>query len=135
MRPKPKQVEVALDKISLLGARCYAPAHGPVVRYSLSRFTYDYRQWCQGQKSQELSVALLYASAYGNTAILANAIAQGLVQNGVNVESINCELADSAEINRIVETLRWLDYRLTYFRRPCTDSNSNCFRNSSLCGG
>jgi flavin reductase (DIM6/NTAB) family NADH-FMN oxidoreductase RutF len=82
----------------------YAPAHGPVVRYSLSRFTYDYRQWCQKQKSQELSVALLYASAYGNTAILANAIAQGLIQNGINVESIDCELADTAEITRLIET-------------------------------
>jgi len=101
--PQAKQVEVALEKFSVFGAKCYAPAHGPVVRYSLSRFTYDYRQWCQGQKSQELSVALLYASAYGNTATLANAIAQGLIENGVNVESINCELTDSTEITRIVE--------------------------------
>ncbi|MBD2204690.1 flavin reductase [Calothrix sp. FACHB-1219] len=101
--PQTKQVEVALDKFTVLGAKCYAPAHGPVVRYSLSRFTYDYRQWCQGQKSQELSVALLYASAYGNTAILANAIAQGLIENGINVESINCELTEPAEITRIVE--------------------------------
>jgi flavorubredoxin/flavin reductase (DIM6/NTAB) family NADH-FMN oxidoreductase RutF len=101
--PQAKQVEVALDKLTVLGAKFYAPAHGPVVRYSLSRFTYDYRQWCQEQKSQELSVALLYASAYGNTAILAHDIAQGLIQNGVNVESINCELADPAEITRIVE--------------------------------
>jgi flavorubredoxin/flavin reductase (DIM6/NTAB) family NADH-FMN oxidoreductase RutF len=101
--PQAKQVEVALEKISVFAAKSYAPAHGPVVRYSLSRFTYDYRQWCQGQKSQELSVALLYASAYGNTAVLANAIAQGLIENGVNVESINCELTDTAEITRIVE--------------------------------
>ncbi|WP_392535370.1 diflavin flavoprotein [Nostoc sp. C117] len=101
--PQAKQVEVALDKLTVLGAKFYAPAHGPVVRYSLSRFTYDYRQWCQEQKSQELSVALLYASAYGNTAILANDIAQGLIQSGVNVESINCELTDPAEITRIVE--------------------------------
>ncbi|MBE9007639.1 diflavin flavoprotein [Fortiea sp. LEGE XX443] len=101
--PQAKQVEVALDKLTALGARYYAPAHGPVVRYSLSRFTYDYRQWCQGQKSQEFSVALLYASAYGNTAIVANAIAQGLIQNGINVESIDCELADTAEITRLVE--------------------------------
>ncbi|MBD2435859.1 diflavin flavoprotein [Nostoc sp. FACHB-110] len=98
-----KQVEVALDKLTALNARYYAPAHGPVVRYSLSRFTYDYRQWCQGQKSQEFSVALLYASAYGNTAIVANAIAQGLIQNGVNVESIDCELADTAQITRLIE--------------------------------
>ncbi|BAZ53918.1 flavin reductase domain-containing protein [Nostoc sp. NIES-4103] len=101
--PQAKQVEAALDKLTALGAKFYAPAHGPVVRYSLSRFTYDYRQWSQKQKSQELSVALLYASAYGNTAILANGIAQGLIENGVNVESINCELADPAEITRIVE--------------------------------
>lgn len=101
--PQAKQVEAALDKVVMLGARSYAPGHGPVVRYSLSRFTYDYRQWCQGQKSQDLNVALLYTSAYGNTGILANAIAQGLVQNDVNVQSVNCELADTAEITRIVE--------------------------------
>ncbi len=101
--PQAKQVEVALDKFSVFGAKCYAPAHGPIVRYSLSRFTYDYRQWCQGQKSQELTVALLYASAYGNTAIVANAIAQGLIANGVNVESVNCELVESAEITQIIE--------------------------------
>jgi flavorubredoxin/flavin reductase (DIM6/NTAB) family NADH-FMN oxidoreductase RutF len=98
-----KQVEVALEKLSIFPAKCYAPAHGPVVRYSLSRFNFDYRQWCQKQKLQELSVALLYASAYGNTAIVANAIAQGLIENGVNVESINCELAEPAEITRIIE--------------------------------
>ncbi|WP_242462692.1 diflavin flavoprotein, partial [Trichormus variabilis] len=101
--PQAKQVEAALDKVVMLGARYYAPGHGPVVRYSLSRFTYDYRQWCQGQKAQDLNVALLYTSAYGNTGILANAIAQGLVQNDVNVQSVNCELADTAEITRIVE--------------------------------
>ncbi|MEH2178984.1 diflavin flavoprotein [Nostoc sp.] len=101
--PQAKQVEVALEKLSIFPAKSYAPAHGPVVRYSLSRFTFDYRQWCQGQKLQELSVALLYASAYGNTAIVANAIAQGLIKNGVNVQSINCELAEPAEITRIVE--------------------------------
>ncbi|MEJ1932094.1 diflavin flavoprotein [Nostoc sp. NIES-2111] len=101
--PQAKQVEAALDKVAILGARCYAPGHGPVVRYSLSRFTYDYRQWCQGQKSLDLNVALLYTSAYGNTGILANAIARGLTENGVNVESLNCELAEPAEIARIVE--------------------------------
>lgn len=101
--PQAKQVEAALEKMAVFPAKTYAPGHGPVVNYSLSRFTYDYNQWCQNQKSQELTVALLYASAYGNTAILARAIASGLVENGINVESINCELADTQEITRIVE--------------------------------
>ncbi len=102
--PQAKQVETALEKLLPLGAQTYAPAHGPVVRYSLSRFTYDYREWGQQQEQQELRVALLYASAYGNTAILASAIAQGLIQSEVAVESINCELADSNEISRALET-------------------------------
>lgn len=99
-----KQVEVALEKLACFAAKLYAPGHGPIVRYSLSRFTYDYRQWCQQQKNQQLRVALLYASAYGNTATLAAAIAQGLIESGVAVESINCESACSAEIARAVET-------------------------------
>ena len=101
--PQSKQVEAILEKIAVFPAKTYAPAHGPIVNYSVSRFTYDYQQWCQNQKSQELTVALIYASAYGNTAILAGAIANGLIENGVNVESINCELADTEEITRVVE--------------------------------
>ena len=97
-----KQVEAALDKLAPFSTKLYAPGHGPIVRYSLSRFTYDYRQWCQQQKTQELRVTLLYASAYGNTATMANAIAQGLLQNGISVESINCEFAETSEITRAV---------------------------------
>lgn len=98
-----KQVTGILDKIEGLSAKYYAPNHGVVVRYSLSRLTYDYRQWCQAQTRQTLKVALLYASAYGNTATLAHAIAQGLMDNGVGVDLLNCEVADSEEITRIIE--------------------------------
>ena len=98
-----KQVEAALDKMTALSTKMYAPNHGSVVRYSLSRFSYDYRQWCQKQKSQDLKVALLYASAYGNTTIAANAIAQGLIKQGIQVESINCENADTATITQAIK--------------------------------
>jgi flavorubredoxin/flavin reductase (DIM6/NTAB) family NADH-FMN oxidoreductase RutF len=98
-----KQVEAALDKLSEIRAKIYAPGHGPLVRYSLSRFTFDYRQWCEQQKTQDLNVALLYASAYGNTATLANAIAQGMIHAGASIQSINCEFADPAEIAAALE--------------------------------
>ena len=97
-----KQVAEILDKIESFSAKYYAPGHGVLVRYSLSRLTYDYRQWCQQQQSQDLKVALLYASAYGNTAIIAQAIAQGIMEQGVAVESINCELATTEEITRAI---------------------------------
>ncbi len=99
-----KQLEAALAKLTPLTSKIYAPAHGPLVKYSLSRFSYDYQQWCQQQTNQEFKVVLLYASAYGNTAIMAKAIAQGLVQSGVAVESINCELTPTEEITTAIQT-------------------------------
>ena len=100
-----KQVETALDlQMTKSAVKCFAPGHGPLVRSSLSRLHNDYRQWCQQQAHQTFRVVLLYASAYGSTAILADAIAQGLIQSGVFVESINCELTDPAELAQAIET-------------------------------
>jgi flavorubredoxin/flavin reductase (DIM6/NTAB) family NADH-FMN oxidoreductase RutF len=98
-----RQVEVALDKLASFPAKFYAPGHGPIARYSLSRFTHDYRQWSQQQTNQDLTVALIYASAYGNTATLAQAIAKGITKAGVAVESINCEFTEPTEIQAAVE--------------------------------
>jgi len=103
MAPHARQVETALDKLSELPVRLYATGHGPLVRYALIELTQAYRTWSQQQTTQDTMVALLYASAYGNTAILAQAIARGITKSGVGVESINCEFAEPAEIQAAVE--------------------------------
>ncbi len=97
------QVEAALQKLEPFKAKLYAPAHGPIVRHSLSRLTLDYRDWCQQQQAKELSVAMLYTSAYGNTGLLAQAIAQGITQSGVAVQMINCEYTPPSEIAQVIE--------------------------------
>lgn len=97
-----QQVDTVLDKLADLPAQLYAPGHGPVVKHSLSRLTLNYRLWCQQQQTKDLNVALLYTSAYGNTGTVAEAIAQGIRQTGVVVNSINCELANPAEITQAV---------------------------------
>ncbi|GAB4133812.1 MAG: diflavin flavoprotein [Cyanobacteria bacterium J069] len=99
-----KQVEAALDRLSDVthAALILAPGHGPLVRYSASRLVFDYRYWCEQQDQQDFSVALLYASAYGNTATMAAAIARGLTQAGVTVASINCEFTDPDEITAAI---------------------------------
>jgi flavorubredoxin/flavin reductase (DIM6/NTAB) family NADH-FMN oxidoreductase RutF len=99
-----KQLATALRKFKSLSTKIYAPAHGSLIKFSLSRFSYDYQQWCQQQTSQEFKVILLYASAYGNTAIIANAIAQGLIESGIAVQLINCELATTEEITQAIAT-------------------------------
>ncbi|MBP5972814.1 flavin reductase [Brasilonema sp. CT11] len=101
--PHARQVETALDKLSDLSVRMYATGHGPLVRYSLIELTEFYHQWCREQASQETSVALIYASAYGSTTTLAQAIARGMTKAGVAVESINCEFAEPEEIRAAVE--------------------------------
>jgi len=103
MAPHARQVETALEKLSELPVRMYGVGHGPIVRYGLIELTQAYRQWSKQQTSQELTVALLYASAYGSTATLAQAIARGITKAGVAVESINCEFAEPDEIRAAVE--------------------------------
>lgn len=103
MAPHARTVEAALDKLADLPTRLYATGHGPMVRYSLIELTQFYRHWCEQQKSQETSVALIYASAYGNTATLAQAIARGITKAGVAVESINCEATTPEEIREAIE--------------------------------
>ncbi|MGD1704086.1 diflavin flavoprotein [Dapis sp. BLCC M229] len=98
-----KQALSTLEKISELTVKFYGSGHGPMVRYGMMELTSLYRKWSQEQSSRDLNVALLYASAYGNTATVAQAIARGLTKAGVAVESINCEAATSNEIKEVVE--------------------------------
>ncbi|MDZ8067857.1 MAG: diflavin flavoprotein [Nostoc sp. DedQUE08] len=103
MAPHARQVETALDKLVNFPVRMYATGHGPLVRYGLIDLTKAYREWSQQQTSADLTVALIYASAYGNTATLAQAIARGITKAGVAVESINCEFTEPEEIRAAVE--------------------------------
>ena len=103
MAPHARSVETALDKLADLPTRFYATGHGPLVRYSMTLLTQFYRQWSEEQKAQETTVALIYASAYGNTTTLGQAIARGITKAGVAVEAINCEAAETAEIQKAVE--------------------------------
>lgn len=103
MAPHARQVETALEKLADFPVRMYATGHGPLVRYGLIDLTKAYREWSQQQTSADLTVVLIYASAYGNTATLAQAIARGVTKAGVAVESINCEFTEPEEIRAAVE--------------------------------
>jgi flavorubredoxin/flavin reductase (DIM6/NTAB) family NADH-FMN oxidoreductase RutF len=101
--PQARQVETALDKLQDFEVQTYATAHGPLVKYGLQTLTQEYRQWIKQQQTQDLQVALIYASAYGNTTTVGQAIARGISKAGIRVEAINCEAAEPAEIQSVVE--------------------------------
>ncbi|MEO0541824.1 MAG: diflavin flavoprotein [Cyanobacteria bacterium P01_A01_bin.105] len=103
MAPNAKQVGMALEKLADFSARLYGVGHGPVVCNGIHDLVQHYQQWTERQQQQSLSVALIYASAYGNTATIGQAIARGITKAGVGVESINAEQAEPAEIKTAAE--------------------------------
>lgn len=56
----------------------------------------------QQQNAKTAKVAVLYASAYGNTASLAQAISRGITKAGVGVEMVNLEQATNEEAEAIL---------------------------------
>jgi hypothetical protein len=106
MAPMARQVESVVDRLDDLPIRTIAPGHGPAIDQSWRSLLADYRRWGAAQGRANLSVALLYASAYGNTATIADALAQGVARTGVRVESLNCEFAPAEQL---LETIRGCD--------------------------
>jgi len=98
MAPMARQVEMVLSRIEDLPIRTIAPGHGPAIATSWRSLLSDYRRWGESQGRSRLSVALLYASAYGNTAAIADALARGVSRSGVRVESLNCEFCESEQL-------------------------------------
>jgi flavorubredoxin/flavin reductase (DIM6/NTAB) family NADH-FMN oxidoreductase RutF len=106
MAPMARQVEVVVDRLEELDIRTIAPGHGPAIAQSWRSLLADYRRWGESQERSSQSVALLFASAYGNTAAIADALAQGISRTGVRVESINCEFSPPEQL---LATIRGCD--------------------------
>ena len=102
MAPMARQVDTVLDRLDDLPIRTIAPFHGPAVSDSWRSLLADYRRWGEGQGRASLSVGLLYASAYGNTAAIADALARGVARSGVRVESLNCEFAEPEHLQQTI---------------------------------
>lgn len=75
-------VQSALKKLPLAEIKFLCPLHGPIWRENLSYFVNKYDLWSR-YEPEEKGVVVLYASMYGHTASLAQALAENLAQKGV----------------------------------------------------
>ncbi|MGC6484009.1 MAG: diflavin flavoprotein, partial [Synechococcus sp.] len=98
MAPMATQVDAVVERLEELDIRTIAPGHGPAIEASWRSLLSDYRRWGEGQQKAALNVALLFASAYGNTAAIADALARGVSRTGVRVTSLNCEFTPADEL-------------------------------------
>ncbi len=95
MAPMAGQVVSITEKIVDYDIKTIAPLHGPSIEYSLKSFLNDYIRWGQDVSTNNPKIALIYASAYGNTASIGDALAKGINRTSVEVESINCEFTSN----------------------------------------
>ncbi|XP_057817731.2 uncharacterized protein LOC131030829 isoform X1 [Cryptomeria japonica] len=81
------------------------PIHGPIVQYTLTELVREYKAWTKQRLKQtdEATIAVIYASAYGNTAALAQAISRGISKAGIGVETLNCEHSTTEEVSSLVQ--------------------------------
>ncbi|KAK3278939.1 hypothetical protein CYMTET_13162 [Cymbomonas tetramitiformis] len=100
----PQPVKPTLETNST-DVRVLCPKHGPMVKEQVAELLAQYNAWIKAEltKLDESFVAVIYASAYGNTGIMAQAVAQGLRDGGVGVEMLNCEFSTASEVTEIIE--------------------------------
>jgi len=86
-------------------ATAIAPLHGPVIESAKNELVREYRDWLSAQvkRADESAIAVIYASAYGNTSAMAQAIARGITKAGVAVEMLNCELSTAEEVEALIK--------------------------------
>ena len=103
MAPMARQVDALVDRLEDLEIRTIAPGHGPAIETSWRSLLSDYHRWGESHQRASLNVLLLFASAYGNTAAIADALAQGVSRTGIRVNSLNCEFTPADELVEAIQ--------------------------------
>jgi len=105
MRPYKEHIIKAMQKIKDLPIEMVCPSHGPVIDEDIRSYMNFYeisaaRFYKNMLKKQ---VTLVYASAYGNTKMLADTIAKGIEEVGVKVEMFDCATTGVMDIIDAIE--------------------------------
>jgi flavorubredoxin len=85
-RPFKRYVLEAIEKLKDRDIRIICPSHGPVLRSNPRDYIEKYREWSSLPAPEgEKTLLVFYASAYGNTAMMAERIAAGARAEGAKV--------------------------------------------------
>lgn len=90
------QVQALLKKVSALEVSQICPLHGPILNENLGYYISLYDTWSSYRPETE-GVFIAYASIYGNTAKVANEMAEMLKEKGVKVSVADLCRSDMAE--------------------------------------
>ena len=97
MRPFKKYIIQALAKLENLPLKIIAPSHGPIITHQIKERLEYYREWSLANPEQK-RVIIVYVSAYGNTAKLAEKLAEGIREAGAAAEIYDLQKVTPAEL-------------------------------------
>lgn len=108
MRPFRARVLDALELIEDLPIQTIAPAHGPILRDKPLHYVRRYRELSSSTLKNEASdvktLLIFYLSAYGNTRVMAEAVAAGAEESGgVRVSLYDLEVGEVAPFVDLIE--------------------------------
>ncbi len=106
-RPFKKHVLEAIEKIKDLEIKVIATSHGPVLRSDPWSYVEKYRSWSlKPEPTGQKNLLVFYASAYGNTAALAESIARGAREDGARVTVMDVA---STELGLMIDRIEAAD--------------------------
>ena len=92
-------VQALLKKAASLEIAMTCPLHGPIWRENLGYILEKYQKWSTYEAEEE-AVAIFYASMYGNTASVADALAGKLAERGV--KKITVRDVSNAHVSELI---------------------------------
>lgn len=106
MSPFKPYVLEAIEKIKELDISVIAPSHGPVLRDNPQEAVDRYRRWAQPIKREKKLIYIGYVSCYGYTTKLAEQVALGVMDSGLDVQ---CEDIGQANVCEVAEKVECAD--------------------------
>lgn len=98
MGPFKDKMLQALDKIKDLEIEIIGPSHGPILRSDPWKYVNQYIEWSTPSPTEAKKALIFYASAHGNTEMMAEEMAKGASIDGVEVEVFDLTETDPGEV-------------------------------------
>ncbi len=86
----------AVDKLSSVDIKIVAPSHGVIWRSHIDDIVKAYASWGKGESIPK--AVIVYDTMWGSTEKMAQALAEGIIDGGVEVKVYNLTRSDSSDI-------------------------------------
>ncbi len=103
MRPFADKIYDGVQRVKELDIDLICPSHGPILRDDPWKTVRLYEEWSDANRKTSPKLAIFYASAYGNTRAMAEAIAEGALEH-TEVAMFDASSCSVAEMRDALES-------------------------------